>query len=294
MADQPEVPVRVVSADYFRAMRIRLVRGRAFDDSDTRDRMRVVVISQAMAKKFWPSEDAIGKHVTLTFFQGGPREVVGVADDVKINGLEVTESLPTLYWPISQVDPLAARFGEFRTPSLSLVVRTSLKPESLVPAVTAAVHQVDATTPVLEVRSLEDVVGESLEPQRFNMFLLGTFAVIALLLATVGIYSVLAYSVQRRTAEIGIRLALGAKTRDVLGLVLGEGMGLVLAGVAIGLLGALAVSRVLRSLVFGTGTADLATFTAVALLLCLVALGACYLPARRAARVDPLAALRYE
>jgi putative ABC transport system permease protein len=294
MADQPEVPVRVVSSDYFRAMRIRLVRGRAFAESDTRDRLRVAVISRAMAKKFWPSEDAIGKHVTLTFFQGGPREIVGVVDDVKIDGLAVTDSIPTLYWPVSQLDPLAARFGEFRTPSLSLVVRTSLKPETLASAVTTAVHQVDATTPVLDVRSLDDVVGGSLEPQRFNMFLLGTFAVIALLLATVGIYSVLAYSVRRRTAEIGIRLALGAKTRDVLALVIGEGMGLVLAGVGIGIVGALAVSRVLRSLVFGTGTADLATFTAVALLFCLVALGACYLPARRAARVDPLAALRYE
>ena len=155
-------------------------------------------------------------------------------------------------------------------------------------------YQVDVSTPVTDVLTMEDFMADSLAPHRFNMFLLGTFAAVALLLAVVGIYSVLAYSVRRRTAEIGIRMALGAQIGDVLRLVLGEGMGLVLAGLAFGLVGSLALSRFLRSLLYGVGSTDVPTFVAVAALLSLAALGACYLPARRAMRIDPMAALREE
>jgi predicted permease len=294
MADQPEVPVRLISADYFRTMGIGILQGREFTDNDTSERPRVAVISEAMAKRFWPGERAIGKHVNLTFSQGGPREIVGVVDNVKLRGLDVQEDLPTLYSPVSQFDYPDPKFDEFRSPSLSLVVRTSLAPKNLATAVTNAVHKVDAGTPVLDVLTMEELMASSLAPQRFNMFLLGTFAAVALLLATIGIYSVLAYSVQRRTPEIGIRIALGAQVSHVLRLVLGEGMGLVLAGVAFGIVGALALSRFLRSLLYGVGSDDIPTLLCVAALLSIVALGACYLPARRAMRIDPVVALRDE
>jgi putative ABC transport system permease protein len=294
MADQPEVPVRLISADYFRSMGIGILQGREFTDNDTSERPRIAVISEAMAKRFWPGERAIGKHVNLTFSQGGPREIVGVVDNVKLRGLDVQEDLPTLYSPVSQLDYPDPKFDEFRSPSLSLVVRTSLAPKNLATAVTNAVHKVDAGTPVLDVLTMEELMASSLAPQRFNMFLLGTFAAVALLLATIGIYSVLAYSVQRRTPEIGIRIALGAQVSHVLRLVLGEGMGLVLAGVAFGVVGALALSRFLRSLLYGVGSDDIPTLLCVAALLSIVALGACYLPARRAMRIDPVVALRDE
>jgi predicted permease len=294
MADQPEVPVRLISADYFRSMGIGILQGREFTDNDTSERPRVAVISEAMAKRFWPGERAIGKHVSLTFSQGGPREIVGVVDNVKLRGLDVQEDLPTLYSPVSQLDYPDPKFDEFRSPSLSLVVRTSLAPKNVATAVTNAVHKVDAGTPVLDVLTMEELMASSLAPQRFNMFLLGTFAAVALLLATIGIYSVLAYSVQRRTPEIGIRIALGAQVSHVLRLVLGEGMGLVLAGVAFGVVGALALSRFLRSLLYGVGSDDIPTLVCVAALLSIVALGACYLPARRAMRIDPVVALRDE
>jgi putative ABC transport system permease protein len=286
--------VRLISADYFRSMGIGILQGREFTDNDTSERPRIAVISEAMAKRFWPGERAIGKHVNLTFSQGGPREIVGVVDNVKLRGLDVQEDLPTLYSPVSQLDYPDPKFDEFRSPSLSLVVRTSLAPKNLATAVTNAVHKVDAGTPVLDVLTMEELMASSLAPQRFNMFLLGTFAAVALLLATIGIYSVLAYSVQRRTPEIGIRIALGAQVSHVLRLVLGEGMGLVLAGVAFGVVGALALSRFLRSLLYGVGSDDIPTLLCVAALLSIVALGACYLPARRAMRIDPVVALRDE
>jgi predicted permease len=294
MAEQPEVAVRRASADYFRTMRIRVLRGREFNDSDIIGRPRVAVVSEAMAKRFWPNEDALGKRLTLSFFQGGPREVVGIVDNVKINGLDAQEEAPTVYAPVSQIDLPDPSIGEFRAMGLMFIVRTPLKPTSLITPVQNAVHQVDPGTPVMDVLTLEEFMADSLAPQRFNMFLLGTFAAVALLLATVGIYSVLAYSVQRRTPEIGIRMALGAQIGDVLRLVLTEGMGLVLAGVAFGLVGTLVLSRFLRSMLYGVGTTDIPTFIAVAALLSLIAFGACYLPARRATRIDPMAALREE
>jgi putative ABC transport system permease protein len=294
MADQPEVPVRRISADYFATMRIRMLRGRDFGASDANDRLRVAIISEAMAKRFWPNEDAIGKHVTLTFAQGGPREIVGIVDNVKVHGLDVQEDLPTLYQPVSQLDIPAATFGEFHSPFMSLAVRTSVQSRSLTAALEQAVHQVAAGVAVSDVLTMEEVMNESLAPQRFSMFLLGTFAAVALLLAAIGIYSVLAYSVRRRTAEIGIRIALGAQIKDVLSLILREGMGLVLVGVLCGLFGAFALSRFLRSMLFGVGANDVPTFLAVAALLSVVALGACYLPARRAVRIDPMVALRDE
>jgi putative ABC transport system permease protein len=185
-------------------------------------------------------------------------------------------------------------FGEFRAGGLYLVVRTKTNPTSLVTAVDEAVHKAAPGTPVAEVQTLEQFTADSLAPQRFNFFLLGTFAALALLLATLGIYSVLAYSVRRRTQEIGIRIAMGAQIRDVLRLVLGEGMGLVMIGVVSGLVGTFILSRFLQSMLYNVGTTDLPTFLGVAVLLSIIALGACYLPARRAMRINPVNALRDE
>ena len=296
MADQPEMAARRAGADYFRALHIRVIRGREFLDSDSLDRPRVALVSNSMAQHYWPNEDPIGKHITMTFSQGGPREIVGVVDDVKVNGLDVQEDQPTVYTPMSQLDMPNPAFGgsEFHAPNLTVVLRTTNKPTSAIMALTNAIHQVVPGTPIADVQTLEEFTADSLAPQRFNFFLLGTFAALALLLATLGIYSVLAYSVRRRTQEIGIRIALGAQIRDVLRLVLGEGMGLVMVGVVSGLIGALVLSRFLRSMLFNVGTTDVPTFVAVAALLSLIALGACYLPARRAMRINPVSALRDE
>jgi len=294
MAEQPEVRVRRISDGYFHTMHIRLLRGRTFADSDTADRPRVTIISNSMAQKYWPNQDVLGKHVTLTFSQGGPREIVGIVDDVKVEGLDVKEDLPTLYSPYSQLDLPDPHFGKFRAPSASLVLRTSGAPENFATVMAAAVHEVDADTPVTDVVSMDRYMADTLEPQRFNMLLLGIFAAIALLLATLGIYSVLAYSVRRRTAEIGVRIALGAQQSNVLRLVVSEGMVLVLIGIVCGLAGTFALSRLLRSMLFGVGANDLATFLSVAGLLLFVALAACCFPARRAMRIDPMVALRDE
>jgi predicted permease len=284
MADQPEVAVRETTPGYMRSMRIPLLRGREINDSDTTDRPAVVLVSESFAKRFWPNQNPIGKHLTLTFYPGIVREVVGVVGDVKQDNLEMDMPRETIYNPMAQMN----RFG------LRLVLRTTLPPGALVSAVTNAVHQVDADEPVLHVETMEDVVNDSLFQQRFSMLLLSSFAGLALLLAAVGIYSVLAYAVRRRFREIGVRVALGAQMSDVLRMVVFDGLRPALIGVAIGLTGALALSRAVSSLVYKVKPADPATFLAISVLLVLVALFASIVPAYRAARVDPMKALRDE
>jgi len=292
MADQPEVAVRTVSPGYIRAMHIPLLRGRDFSDADTAGRPEAVVISESMAKRFWPSANALGKHLTLTFFLDGPREIVGIVGDVKDSGLDVTDPVATLYMPLAQFStPLLGGWTSF---PMSLVVRTNSNPSSLTSAVTGAVRQVDSELPLLQIRTMQDVMGESLSQQRFNMLLLAIFAGLALLLAAIGIYSVLSYSVKRRVREIGIRMALGAQIRDVLRLIVIEGMRPTLIGVAIGLAGALALGRVLANLIYGVKPTDPITFGAVSVLLASVALFASLIPAYRATKVEPMKTLRDE
>ena len=292
MADQPEVAVRNISPGYIRTMRIPLLSGRDLSDADSAGRPESVLISESMARRFWPNENPIGKHVTLTFFPDGPREIVGIVGDVKDSGLDVTDPVAMLYLPVAQLSmPLLGAWTSF---PMSLVVRTNANPSSLTSAVTGAVHQVDSELPLLQIRTMQDVVGESLSQQRFNMQLLAVFAGLALLLAAIGIYSVLSYSVKRRVREIGIRMALGAQVRDVLRLILVEGMRPTLIGVAIGLAGALALGRVLANLLYGVKPTDPITFGAVALLLATVGLFASMIPAYRATRVEPMKTLRDE
>jgi predicted permease len=292
MSEQPEVDVRVISTGYLRAMHIPVVRGRDFTESDTADKPGAILISDAMAKRFWPNEDALGKRLTMTFAPGKIREIVGIVGDVKLDGLDQAELNSAIYEPLTQIS--APPSGEWRSFGLDVVVRTTTPPATLVSAVTNSVHEIDPQQAVAHVMTMDQFMAESISPQRFNMLLLATFAGLALVLAAIGIYSVLSYAVRRRVREIGIRMALGAQIRDVLRLVVFEGMKPAVAGMFIGLTGALLLGRVLAKLVFGVKTTDPATFAAVSILLMAVALLATAVPAYRATRVDPMRTLRDE
>jgi predicted permease len=284
MSEQPEVAVRAIEPGFIHTMRIPVLQGRAFTSADAADRPAVVLISQSMAKRIWPGENPLGKHVTLTFSPKKSREVVGVVGDVKQDGLNVVDPSATLYLPIAQ----------YPTPYISLVVRTTSFPSALVPSIANAVHEIDREQPVLDVITMDEILADSLSHQRFNMLLLAAFSGLALLLAAIGIYSVLSYSVRRRVREIGVRMALGADRGDVLRMILGQGARLAFIGAGIGILAAFGLTRLMASQLFGVTATDPITFLSVAILIVLVALVACYVPARRATRVEPAVALRYE
>jgi putative ABC transport system permease protein len=292
MSDQPEVDVRLISPGYLHTMRIPLLRGRDLTDSDVAGRTPTVLISESMAKRFWPNENPVGKHLTMSFYPGVAREIVGVVGDVKLDSLDETRPTETIYWPLDQI--FAPPTEPWRSFPMSLTTRTSIDPMSAVSAVTAAVHQVDRETPVTEVLSMNALISNSLSPQRSNMLLLAAFAGLALLLTTVGIYSVLSYAVRRRVREIGIRMALGASHSDVLKMVVADGMKPILLGVAIGFVAALALGRVVSSLIYGVRPTDPLTFATVAALLVAVGLLATIVPAYRATRVEPVRTLRDE
>jgi predicted permease len=292
MSEQPEVDVRLMSAGYLNALRIPVLRGRDFDNGDVAGRPSTILISASLAKQFWPGEDPIGKHITLTFFPGVAREIVGVVGDVKGDGLDQTRAPATLYLPFGQLAPPADQ--QWRSFPLALVVRSGSSPETMISAVTNAIREEDSTIPVTDVWTMQELVTKSLSSQRFSLLLLGAFALLALILAAIGIYSVLSYSVRRRVQEIGIRLALGATLLDVLRMIIFEGLRPTLLGVAIGTAGALALARVMASLVYGVTPTDPLTFLSVAVLLAMVAFVATLIPAYRAAKVDPMVALRYE
>jgi putative ABC transport system permease protein len=292
MSEQPEVDVRLISPGYIHALRVPLRKGREFSAADTADRPPVVLISETLALRFWPNEDPIGKHLTMTFSSGKPAEIIGIVGDVKLDGLDVTAPSATLYVPFSQLSVPA--IGSWDSFPMSLVVRATSHPTSLVSAVTNAIHEVDRQTPVVEVATMDQLMTNSVSQRRFNMLLFAAFAGLAVLLAAVGIYSVLAYAVRRRVREIGIRMALGAQISDVLRLVVVEGMTPTLIGMAIGVAGALALGRVLSTLIYGVQASDPLTFVGVSAVLAAVALLASLIPAYRASRVEPVKALREE
>jgi putative ABC transport system permease protein len=282
MSEQPEVAVRVFTPGTLRTLGIALKSGRDFTEADTEKSPPAILVSEAMAKKFWPGEDAVGKRLTLTFYPGVVREVVGVVADVKLRGLEKTTPIPALYAPFVQMP----RF------SMVLVVRTAQNPGSVGSAVEAAVHAVDPDQPVVDMQTMEQHVGASLAHARFSMLLLSVFAALALLLSSIGIYSVLAYAVKRRTREIGIRMALGADGGDLVRMVVLQGMRPALIGVAIGVASSLVLGRLMAGLIFGIAPTDPVTFAAASGLLAAVALAACAVPAWRATRVQPTQALQ--
>jgi predicted permease len=292
MADQPEVDVRLISPGYMSAMRIPLLRGRELNDSDVANRPGAVLISESMARQFWPNQDPVGQHLTLYFFPEQAREVVGVVGDVKSDTLSQTRSASTLYMPLAQLT--VSRDGQWESFGLTLAARTVTNPLSVAYAITNAVHETDPDVPCLNIKTMQDTVDDSLLQPRFTMLLLASFAGLALLLAAVGIYSVLSYAVRRRVREIGIRMALGAQSGDVLRLVVFEGMKPTLLGIVIGVAGALALGRVLSSVIYGVSARDFATFCTVAVMMTGVGLLASTLPAYRATRIDPMKTLREE
>jgi putative ABC transport system permease protein len=274
---------RSVSNDYFRTMHIPLLKGRWFDEHDTAESQPVIVINETMARQIAPNYDeAMGKRIKHGF-KKQVAEVVGVIGDVKYAGLD-QQTKPEMYAP----------FAQRAWPFMRIVVRSKSDPSLVTAAIRDAVRFIDKDQPVDKVMTMSSVVSASIVSRSFYMQLLGTFAALAFILAAVGIYGVVSYSVAQRTREIGIRVALGAQSRDVVGLVLKEALRLTLLGVGLGLVGAFAATRVLRNLLFEVKPTDPTTFICLSLLLTLVALLASYIPARRATKVDPLVALRYE
>lgn len=282
-----------VSRDYFKTMRIRLAAGRTFTPGDDRGTPGVVVINQTMAKVFWPTRSPLGDRVRVPSGPGGPESpwltVVGVVADVKQGGLD-QKTGTELYFLEDQAEEAA--YGAART--MYLVARTRNDPMSQAAAVRAAIRSLDPSLPVSEVRPMEKVLFDSVGRPRFLMVLVMLFAAVALVLAAVGTYGVLSYAVEQRTREIGVRMALGAQMNQVLGMILTQGALLAGLGLFLGVAGAIALRSVLASLLFGVTPTDPLIFAAVVALLALVSFLACLLPAQRAARVDPLVALRSE
>ena len=280
----PGANVRVADSAYFGTMHIPLLRGRNFTDYENVEARHVVLVSQSLAEKYFPAGDVLGKRI-LVVMSDKPEwtEIVGVVGDVRYDSL-TEEAEPTVYMPVP----------ELTYPFMTFVIRTSGDPAEIVPAVRREIASIDPDQPISDVRTMNQVMADTVSRARFNTLLLGLFAGLATLLAAVGIFGVMNYAVTLRTREIGLRMALGAQPGRVLMLVLRQGLLLTLAGIGIGLAGALALTRLMSGLLYGIGATDPATYAAIVVLLAFVSLVACYIPARRATRVDPLIALRYE
>jgi putative ABC transport system permease protein len=272
------------TAGYFQVLGIPLLRGRMFDQSDGPDSPHVALISESLARQRWPGQDPIGHTIQFGNMDGDLRllTIVGIVADVHEYGLDAPPR-PTVYVNLLQRP---------RT-DVTVTMLSEANPQLLTSAARGILQELNPELPA-SFRTFSQVYSASLGSRRFNLILVGFFAIVALLLATAGVFGVMAYSVSRRTREIGVRVALGARSRDVLGLVLGQGMRTILIGIVIGVAGSLLLTRTLKSLLFGITATDPLTFAAVILLLIVAALLACYVPARRASKVDPMVALRYE
>jgi putative ABC transport system permease protein len=279
---EPEVMFNSAMPNYFETIGIPLLKGRLFSNEDQANTPYVIVINQTMARRFWPNDEPLGKQVKVV--EGAAvATVIGVVGDAKHFFLN-EEQRPQMYDAYSQ-DP-----GLFAT----AVIRSSVEPLSLAEPVRQAIWKVDADQPMWKIRTVEFLVNRSTADRKFLMALMGIFATLALLLTIIGLYGVISYLVNQRTQEIGIRMALGAQMRDIMRMVLKQGMVLVLSGVGLGLAAAWLLTRLMTTLLYQVSATDPLTFASISLLLIAVALVACYVPARRATRVDPLTALRYE
>jgi putative ABC transport system permease protein len=275
----------VMTPQYFRALKIPLITGRQFTERDNKEAPQVVIVNETLARRYFPGESAVGKRLRVWRDEDFTREIVGVVGDTKANAMDA-EMGPQMYVPHLQ----DASWG-----GMSLVVRTTTaEPTALASAVRAAVLALDKDQPVFNIKTMEEIVSASVANRRISMLLFSVFAGVALMLAALGVYGVISYSIAQRTHEIGLRMALGAQRGDVLKLILRQGMSLVLVGIAVGLAASFAVTRVMANLLYEVSATDPWTFAGVALLLAIVALVACLIPARRAMKVDPMEALRYE
>jgi len=288
LSDLPVANVRVVGVDYFRTMAIPLRSGRFFNPQELAEERHVTIVNQAFVDKYLPGSEPLGQKAaiymkSLTESEIHPSEIIGVVGDVHQMGLDSAPE-PTVYWP----------YPELVMSGMTVLVRSAVDPLELVSAIRGELHHLDADLPMASVATMDQLLADSLSRSRFTMLLLGTFAAFALILSAVGIYGLVAYSVAQRTQELGVRMAMGAQTVDILRLVLKQGARLIFVGAALGSLAALALAQLLRSLLFQVEAVDPLTTAAVPVLLALVALAACYIPARRATKVDPLVALRYE
>jgi putative ABC transport system permease protein len=281
-SERPVAGFQVATPDYFRAVGVPLRRGRVFSESDTDGAPPVAIINESFARRFYPNEDPLGQRIIIRN-QPQAHTIIGVVSDVRHFGPE-RDAGPEIY----------VAYSQFAIGAVPLVVRTQQEPQALISAVRREIQTIDREVAIGRVRTMTQLLAATGAERRFALLLLGIFAALALLLATIGIYGVMAYAVAARTHELGIRLALGAQPRDVLRLVLKDGLALALLGTGLGLLAALALTRLMSGLLFGVSATDPLTFGALALLLSGVALAACWLPARRAMKIDPLVALRYE
>jgi putative ABC transport system permease protein len=286
--DEPSADFFTAGIGYFRTMGIPVLKGRDFEDRDKHGSTPVIIVSETFARQYFPNEDPIGKRIhpgisSIDDEESTMREIVGVAGDVRNRSLN-TEPRAAYYVPQTQVP-----FSQ-----MVMVVKTNSEPRSFIPTATKEVAAMDADLPLFGVKTMEEYLSASVAAPRFNTTLLSIFAAVALVLTVVGLYGVMSYSVAQRTNEIGIRIALGAQGRDVLLMIVKQGSKLILIGLAIGLFGAYAVTRLVASLLFGVTAKDPFTFAAVAVLLAIVGLFACYVPAWRATKVDPMEALRCE
>jgi putative ABC transport system permease protein len=277
--------VRVIEPDYFHTMGIPLLSGRSFSEREFAQQLNVVIVNKSLVDKYFSGKNPIGQKLIIDMKEDGnlPNEIIGVVGDVHLSDLASAPS-PLAYWP----------YPEMRYSSMTVLVRTATTPLSLVGPIREVLAQLDKDQPMAKIATMDELVGDSVARSRFTALLLSCFAGVALLLACIGIYGVMAYTVAQRTQEIGIRVALGAQRADVLRLVLGQGFRLAAIGVTLGVAGALALARLMTTFLYSVSAADPATFVGVAILLGSIALLACYIPARRASRVDPIIALRYE
>jgi len=283
-SERPIVAVRGSAPGYFRTARIPMISGRDFTDGDTHDRPPVAIISELAAAKFWPGENPLGKRITLTLMENQPREIVGVVREVKTQQIDERIAETAIYLPLYQS----------LYDGTTLLARTSVPAETLSRPLVAAVQAIDAEQPVLNIRTMDQIVEESLGDRRVAMQLLGGFAALAVVLAAVGIYSVLAYTVRQRVREIGIRIALGASPGNVLRLIALDGLKPTVVGVVLGLGLAAVFTRVLSALLYGVSEHDRLTFISVAIVGLTMGILATVLPTYRASRVDPVVALRGE
>jgi predicted permease len=281
---------RAIDEDYFRALEIPVLQGRAFDERDTADSSPVAIVSESLARKYWPGESAVGKRIKPKFAGSSWCAIVGIVADVRHWGADVVTE-PTAYYPYTQVPDTMRSLIEA---NMGIAVRSRLKQRDLLHSIRMSVANVNSQLPVYETKTMESMVTDSDSLRNFDLLLLAGFSFLALALAAVGVYAVMAYSVSQRTREIGIRIALGAHSRDVLRMILRQGARLAIVGSVIGVVGAFFLRKIMSSFLYGLSANDPLTLCAVPCFMVLVIIFACWLPARRATKINPMVALRYE